>query len=366
MTKIEKLTLNLRDRIRSGEWGGAQALPSRMMLSEEYGVAPGTISQVFKNLELEGLVRILPRKGVLLTDTGNQEAPADSDGAIALRGSYVRMGTVGKPGVRGYQSNLVNQILEAAHEQGVPVLILQERPGEEPLTKKRCQAMGLRGVIYLGGDVDGEARGLACEGFPVISANRPLERSPLNYVDCDHVLLMDDLVRRFAKAGHRRIGMLIPPTAIPNLLYRLKPNFINALLSCGLQYNVNPYWLELPKGAEGEEVIALWRMRAAELLALPEPPTAFFCWGRDVVTSLLPVLQEHGVSIPGDVSVAYTPYCEMAAPQISGYSYQGVDIGGKLVHGLMETIRNPFYFLQEEAPFEFIDQGSIAPPKSIR
>ncbi len=364
MTKIEKLTLNLRDRIRSGEWGEAQALPSRMMLSEEYGVAPGTISQVFKNLEQEGLVRILPRKGVLLTDTGNQDTPAESGGAIGLRGSYVRMGATGR-GTPGYQSNLVNQILDAAHDQGIPVLILQERPGEEPLTKKRCQAMGLRGVIYLGGDVDGEARGLACEGFPVISANRPLERSPLNYVDCDHVLLMDDLVRRFVKAGHRRIGMLIPPTAIPNLLYKLKPHFINALLSCDLQYNVNPYWLELPKPAEGEDVFTLWRSRAAELLALPEPPTAFFCWGRDVVTSLLPVLAEKGISVPDDVSVAYTPHCEMAAPHLSGYSYQGIDIGGKLVKGLMETIRNPFYFLQEEEPFEFIDRGSIAPPKNI-
>lgn len=355
MTKIAKLTETLRERIHSGEWEAAQTLPPRMLLSEEYGVAPGTISQVFRNLEQEGLVRVLPRKGVILTDAQPSAAAAQTAVTIGLRGSYLRMGVPGKEGYTGF---LINQLLEAAHSRAIPVLILQEHEGEEPLTKARCEAMGVRGLIYLGGDSAREATRLCTEGFPVISAHRPLERSPLNYVDCDHAALVRDVVSRYVGAGHRRIAVVMPQTHIRGLLDTVKPHFIDALLGHNIQYNVNPYWVSFADGKSDED----WQRKLDALFDLEEPPTAIFCWSCHALDAVLERTAARGMQAPGDISLSYTPLNESAYPQISGYSYRNQNFGERLLGGLMDTIRNPFHFVQDELPFEFIDKGSIAPP----
>lgn len=353
MTKIAKLTNSLRERIHSGEW--SDSLPSRMLLSEEYGVAPGTISQVFRNLEQEGLVRILPRKGVLITETTPAPAAAPTEAAIGLRGSYLHMGVPGKEGYTGF---IVNQLLDAAHKRGVPIMILQKRDGEGLLTRERCESLGLRGIIYLGGDCSDEARELCTEGFPVISGNRALERSPVNYIDCDHVALIRDAVRRYAELGHRRIAVILPPTHVPGLLDKLKPHFIDALLSNGIQYDINPYWISFSKEEDRDD-----RARRIEaLLDSKEPPTGILCWSHVITNLLISLIARRGMQVPCDISVAYTPCSSAIIPGVSGFSYETQDFGGKLLENLLATIENPFHFVQDELPFEFIDNGSIAPP----
>lgn len=356
MTKIEKLTHKLRERIHSKEW--EQALPSRMHLSTEYGVAPGTISQVFRNLEQEGLVRVLPRKGVIITDTPAASPVTPSNVAVGLRGGYIRLKV---PGKEGYTGLIVNQLLDAAHEKGVSVMILQHHEGEGPLTSERCKALGLQGMIYLGGNHGEEAKELCLSGFPVISCNRSAERSPINYVDCDHVGLIHDIVRRYAEAGHQRIAVIMPPTQIPGLLEKLKPHFIDALLTCGIQYDVNPYWVSLAHGEEME----LGVKQTDALFDLEEPPTALFCWGYAAVDLIKASLDARCLAIAKDVSVAYTPCHASLHPEVSGYSYEKQDFGKKLLDGLMATIENPFHFLQEELPAEFVDKGSIASPPGV-
>ncbi len=324
-----------------------------MLLSREYDVAPGTISQVLRNLEQEGLVRILPRKGVLLTDAA--PAPILEVGAIGLRGSYLRMGIPGKESYRGF---LVNEVLEAADRHKIPVLVLQHGPDDEPLTVEKCKAMSVRGLIYLGSDNEGEARALSLKGFPVISANRPLGRSPVNYVDWDHALLVRDFVQRFVDLGHRRIGVIIPPTIISGLLDAMKPYFIEALLSHGIQYDISAYWVSLDEQANP----GTWSTQIDSLLDLPEPPTAIFCWGNDALNALHARVSARGIAIPKDLSIAAAPYNPLSNPEVSGFSYKGQDFGKKLLEGLIEKIRNPFHFVQEELSFQFIDHGSMSAP----
>lgn len=53
----------LRQRLDSGEWDKGEALPTIAALAAEYGVARGTAARALRTLEVEGLVRIVPRWG---------------------------------------------------------------------------------------------------------------------------------------------------------------------------------------------------------------------------------------------------------------------------------------------------------------
>lgn len=362
MTKIEKITEDLRNRVRSGEWNSIQTLPSRAILSTEYGVATGTVSLVLRNLEEEGLVRILPRKGVIVTESPSTppRQPPHALPTIGLRGTYLRLGV---PQNRGYIGQLVNQLLEAAQAEDYPLLILQKRQEDERLTREKCEALGLAGMIYLGGDAYEEAVRLRLEGFPVISANRPALPTPLNYVDCDHVSTLRDIVRRFAEAGHQRIAIVLASTTMPGAFDQLRPHFINALHSHRLHYDASPYWVSLANLDDGGETNSAQQL--GTLLSLPEPPTAIFCWNYYTLKLVTEALTKRNLCIPDDVSLAYSPVEAPEEATMSGYTYSHQTFGRMLLSELVETIKNPFHYTQKELPFIFIDRGSIAAPPRL-
>ena len=54
----------LRNRISSGVIEPGRPLPSQRTLIEEYGLARGTVARAFKILSDEGLVVVVPGKGI--------------------------------------------------------------------------------------------------------------------------------------------------------------------------------------------------------------------------------------------------------------------------------------------------------------
>ncbi|MFF2525137.1 LacI family DNA-binding transcriptional regulator [Streptomyces liangshanensis] len=109
----------------------------------------------------------------------------------------------------------------------------------------------------------------AAEGVPVVVASRPPEGFG---ADC---VLVDDhggafaATERLLGAGHRRIGFLGPPAAVYTSTERLR-GFSDALAANGLP--TDPAYVRQGQQQTGEAASA-----AADLLALPEPPTALFC-----------------------------------------------------------------------------------------
>ena len=57
----------LRERIAQGEWSVDAALPSVAALAESYGVSRATVARALRQLESDGLVRIVPRWGTFKT-----------------------------------------------------------------------------------------------------------------------------------------------------------------------------------------------------------------------------------------------------------------------------------------------------------
>lgn len=54
----------LRDKITSGEYPPRTPLPSAKTLSQQYGIAVGTVMRAFDVLRAEGLVRTVAGRGV--------------------------------------------------------------------------------------------------------------------------------------------------------------------------------------------------------------------------------------------------------------------------------------------------------------
>ncbi|MEV0523880.1 LacI family DNA-binding transcriptional regulator [Streptomyces sp. NPDC050439] len=109
----------------------------------------------------------------------------------------------------------------------------------------------------------------AADGVPVVLASRPPEG-----FDADCVLVDDFGGARAATArlivrGHRRIGFLGSPPAVYTGTERLR-GYAAALAAHGIRFDEDYV-------RQGQTEPREARRAAAELLALPEPPTALFC-----------------------------------------------------------------------------------------
>ncbi len=62
-----RVAADLRRRLAASEWEADAPLPTMAQLSQEYDVARGTVARALKELESEGLVRIVPRWGTFKT-----------------------------------------------------------------------------------------------------------------------------------------------------------------------------------------------------------------------------------------------------------------------------------------------------------
>ena len=61
-----QLAAYFRERIRSGELGPGDRLPSLTAISSETGASPKTIQRAMRILEDEGLVRVVPNRGTFV------------------------------------------------------------------------------------------------------------------------------------------------------------------------------------------------------------------------------------------------------------------------------------------------------------
>lgn len=64
----DEIVANLTSRIRGGEWPVGARLPSIRKLSQEFGVAPLTISRAFNRLESDGLIAVSPNRGAFVRE----------------------------------------------------------------------------------------------------------------------------------------------------------------------------------------------------------------------------------------------------------------------------------------------------------
>src|SRR5687768_16690635 len=129
--------MSLRQRIRAGEWGAGERLPSIPALAESYGVAKQTVQRTIDQLRIEGLLITRPGSGTYVRGTKRRlnrlsrgrygaQRGYHADLAARYRQHLVHVGTAPAPA----------EVAEAfGVEPGTPLLTRQHlvRTGEAPV-----------------------------------------------------------------------------------------------------------------------------------------------------------------------------------------------------------------------------------------
>lgn len=208
-------------------------------------------------------------------------------------------------------------------------------------------------VIYEG--EASELPGLAAEtSTPVVFLDRPVPG--LTSVATDNYLGGTLAARHLLSLGHTRIGALVGDGEVANMRARMD-GFAAALSAGGVE--LSPHYV-----LHGAQNLALGE-RAAELIALPEPPTAIFATVDIVAVGAWRTLLTHGVRIPEDVSLIGFDDIEMGRlllPPLTTVAQDISALGARAAELLLNPPERAAYARSATVTPKLIFRGSTAAP----
>ena len=169
--------------------------------------------------------------------------------------------------------------------------------------------------------------------LPVVIALEMIEGSGFPHVQIDNVAAAQAAVEHLIALGHRRIAHIAGPLPEVMALHRRD----------GYRVAMKAASLEIPEGYEvrGDYLLESGEARAAELFALPEPPTAIFAANDDMAAATCMEAQRRGLRIPDDVAVASfndIPVAQFLGPPLSTVKIPAEVIGETAVDLLVERL----------------------------
>ncbi len=192
------------------------------------------------------------------------------------------------------------------------------------------------GIISLGSFFSEEDVLALNRSYPLVFACEcPITGTPLSCAEIDNRMAAFDAVNALAKMGHTRIGMVSFRYTCNSSTLR-EQGYQLALAANGLPYS-EEYVQKAAYNYEGGYE------SCQTLFALPEPPTAIFCYNDRIAIGVIRYLTEHGLQPGKDVDVIGFDDTEIAAnylPSITSVSHPAYDIGTTAVDLLMEKIKD--------------------------
>lgn len=353
-SKVDTIVKEITGRIEAGEWNAEERLPSRNQFACAYDVSPQTISLVMQRLQQSGLLYVVPNRGVFMCEATAMQHGKILYPPIGIRGSYVPTVLQDKRS-KGYNLLLVRAIWEAAQQVHAPIMLLSSQTKTNKLTPSYCKSLGLKGIIFIGGDTHGESEQLRNAGISAILANEPFAPTPMNYVDYDHAGVLREIIGRFVACGHRNIAVIATNSSVDSFYNKFKPVYIDTLCEHGIEKNFNRYWRFVEPDLLSDDPWCTAAEAALELMDLPDPPTALFVFSHMAAKSVQLALQAAGKSI----SIATSGYCSEEYAELSGFIQQHDELGRQLLEGIHRSLENPLHFCQQTVPLKFIDKGTI-------
>ncbi|MER7395646.1 LacI family DNA-binding transcriptional regulator [Streptomyces sp. NPDC000151] len=241
-------------------------------------------------------------------------------------------------------------------------------------------------------------------GCPVVLLDRQAPGLPADSVTVDNHGAAQDAVRRLLAAGHRRIALVSllgsapatpagasadapgagaaatdqVPDAAPTDPVSTDPASTDPVstdpVSTGLE-RIEGYRTALREAGltDTDTYLRTGTFHredpadlTAELLSLPEPPTAVFATDSMIALGVLSAARDHGLRVPEHLSVVTfddTDWARAVRPRVSVVAQPVQELGARAVHTLVSRIegatRPPEHIVLDT---EFIERESIAPP----
>ncbi len=192
------------------------------------------------------------------------------------------------------------------------------------------------GLILTGYERDpGLYEDLSRRNFPFIVTWTIVEDGRVPFIGFDNHRSAYRMTDYLADLGHQRIGMICgEPTKSDRARQRLE-GYRHCLEDRGIPF---PQELVIKRPytfLDGKE--AVWRM-----LALSPPPTAIFCANDILAIGAVHGIQEHGLDVPGDISVAGFDdlgFASYISPPLTTVRVPAREMGQRSAEALLEAIR---------------------------
>jgi len=263
------------------------------------------------------------------------------------------------------------KIILGAQETGLEhgyVLLMFNTEGDPATEQREIKAMlryEVEGVLYA--SMYHRVAGLHAEldGVPTVMLDARSEDPAIPAVVPDEVAGGRTAVNELLRAGHRRIGFATNLDHIPATHGRLK-GYQDALHAAGISFDPR-----LVVAGESDPGPRGGYQAARALLALPDPPTALFCFNDRMAMGAYRAAAELGLRIPADLSVIGFDNQEIIAaglyPGLTTVALPHYEMGQWAVRALLRLIESPGHGRTGTGgphlmPCPLVRRDSICPP----
>ena len=256
---------------------------------------------------------------------------------------------------------IVHGVEEEASERGYSVSIrhLDARSIRKKLYLTLLQESRVDGLILATARTeDSIVDELVQLNCPFVLLNRRASTTN-NHVTVDDTLGSKLAVDHLVDLGHRRIGHLSGPLVYDTALRRLQ-GYRQSLAQHGLPHDASLVE-ETVSGSYEDGKMAL-----ARLLQRVSCPTAIFAYNFMVATGAMAFLREHGLNVPGDVSIIGlhdAPLAELLAPPLTVVRMPLLEMGRTAARALIDFLSDDVPIIPRTLPpLGLVVRESTAPP----
>ena len=297
LPRYQEIINSLQERIRKGEFGEDERLPSEARLMEEFSTSRITVTRALKELELRGIIYRIKGKGSFVSAAKSESRESRiislvlphredffSGGQQYVRGVYRscrEKGYLCSVHYSEQSSRKERQILEEIFEHQVAGAIIY------PISSRNINALSRLNI----------------SGFPIVFLDRSLKELNLPVVTSDNFNGALELVNHLTEYNHKRIGFVgAMDSEAVSLRYQ---GYCRALINRKIPLDPSLVITRFDRENEEEQQILAEAEAITILKALiAEGATAVFCVNDLVAYRLMQAARNMGLTIPENLSIA--------------------------------------------------------------
>ncbi|MBO4632312.1 MAG: GntR family transcriptional regulator [Lentisphaeria bacterium] len=325
----------LKERIDKGFYPPGSRLPKEVDLADELRISRITLRPALELLELEGLVCRLKGRGTFVRDSHDIQTRI-----MMLIYSEVLQGVYKASSPSLY---IIPCIQLAAERMNVKLEICEAQSLLTPDSEQcaaRIRKLGIQGILWLANNFTGKEPLLETirkTNLPVLlphSNPSDAQITGFTAMGTNYEQLTRDGLKYLAAQGHRRVGY-IGGKDMRNIAL---VDYFNWVKTAGL--DPDPELLRLIDWRQGKQTVF---DAVAQLLNLPDPPTAIFSYSDYLSLQIYEYLHREKVRIPDDVCVLTIGGqigCDFLDPPLSALEYGNQEIADLALMTILQMIHD--------------------------
>ena len=280
-------------------------------LAEGIGQMDRTIKDVARlaGLSTSTVSRALNRSGYVSPDARLRVEEAMSE--LGFQPNYMARGLKGKPSrligliipdiSNTFYTAIAHAVSSRLRQNNYELILCvnDEDPAIDLHYLQILQQKRVDGILYTHPAAENNSaflRELAAGGMPIVELNRQREDGLFDAALADNLDGAFRMTGYLLGLGHRRIGLVLGEEELTTARDRAE-GYRRAHRDADVPIDTSLMRMGNFTRRHGESA-------ARELLALPDPPTAIFAGSNRILMGVLAVVNEMGLKVPGDISIA--------------------------------------------------------------